>query len=241
MQHLSLEDLARLIGEAPEPAEAEHLAECETCRAELDALRVNTAALAELPDLLPPPPDAWPRLKARLRAEGLIVPEAEGVASVRRTPRDGSLADDRSRDSRSAGLRVAAAAVLFLLGTLSGFGLSGLSAGAGADSAATTSPAVADATSEADPYALEVEALARGLESAEAAYLEALTRYAEFAANETEFDPWARLAALEEIVVMTREALTQAPADPIINGYHLTALAQREATIRRLAADRGWY
>ena len=34
-------------------------------------------------------------------------------------------------------------------------------------------------------------------------------------------------------MLTTRAALGQSPADPVINGYHLTALAQRNATIKQ--------
>ena len=44
----------------------------------------------------------------------------------------------------------------------------------------------------------------------------------------------SRLAALEGIVLTTRAALNEAPADPVINGYHLTALEQRDALLREL-------
>ena len=73
---------------------------------------------------------------------------------------------------------------------------------------------------------------------AESAYLDALSRYAQLAGSgDDNVDPLARLAALEGIVLTTREALSRAPADPIINGYHMTALAQREATVRQIAAS----
>jgi hypothetical protein len=66
-------------------------------------------------------------------------------------------------------------------------------------------------------------------------YLAALTRYAtrlERGAG----DPIARLAALQSIVMTTQAALNQSPTDPVINGYHLTALAQRDATLKQVAA-----
>lgn len=75
------------------------------------------------------------------------------------------------------------------------------------------------------------------LRDAESAYLDALNRYALLAGTDAEIDPVARLAALEGIVLTTREALGRAPADPIINGYHMTALAQREATLRQIATS----
>jgi hypothetical protein len=35
-------------------------------------------------------------------------------------------------------------------------------------------------------------------------------------------------------VITTRAALGQAPTDPVINGYHLTALAQRDAMLKQI-------
>jgi hypothetical protein len=44
----------------------------------------------------------------------------------------------------------------------------------------------------------------------------------------------SRLAALDRMITTTREAMHQAPHDPVINGYYLTTLGQREATLRQL-------
>ena len=49
-------------------------------------------------------------------------------------------------------------------------------------------------------------------------------------------DPLNQLAALEGIVLTTRAALEEAPADPVINGYHLSALGQRDAILRQIDA-----
>lgn len=73
------------------------------------------------------------------------------------------------------------------------------------------------------------------LRSTEALYLEALTRYAELASQAESGDPVARLAALQSIIMTTQAALNETPTDPVINGYHLTALAQRDATLRQVA------
>jgi hypothetical protein len=74
-------------------------------------------------------------------------------------------------------------------------------------------------------------------------YLEALTRYAELASQAESGDPVARLAALQSIILTTQAALNETPTDPVINGYHLTALAQRDATLRQVALASGeqWY
>lgn len=81
------------------------------------------------------------------------------------------------------------------------------------------------------------------LRETEAMYLTALTRYAEFATRSDVGDPVARLAALQSIVMTTQAALSQAPADPVINGVHLATLAQRDATLAQVAAATGerWY
>jgi hypothetical protein len=91
------------------------------------------------------------------------------------------------------------------------------------------------------PRTLEEAALF--LRQTEELYLNALTRYAELATQAEAGDPVSRLAALQSIVMTTQAALSQAPADPVINGYHLTALAQRDATLRQVAAASGdrWY
>jgi hypothetical protein len=78
---------------------------------------------------------------------------------------------------------------------------------------------------------------------AEQVYLAALTRFAEIAGGTEAADPIARLAALQSIVLTTGAALGQAPADPVINGYHLTAIAQRDATLKKLQTTSGqnWF
>jgi hypothetical protein len=50
-------------------------------------------------------------------------------------------------------------------------------------------------------------------------------------------DPVARQAALESILLTTNAALREAPADPVINGYHLTALAERDAVLKAIAVQ----
>ncbi|HEY0995211.1 MAG TPA: hypothetical protein VGD77_04430, partial [Gemmatimonadaceae bacterium] len=43
-----------------------------------------------------------------------------------------------------------------------------------------------------------------------------------------------RLAALDRVGRAMREAMREAPYDPVINGYYLTTIGQREATMRQL-------
>jgi hypothetical protein len=44
----------------------------------------------------------------------------------------------------------------------------------------------------------------------------------------------ARLAALDRVSRTMREALNDAPYDPVINDFYLNSFGQREATLRQL-------
>jgi hypothetical protein len=244
MTHLTLETLARLIDEAPDPTENGHLDICESCRTELEALRADAAALHALPD--PEPPiAAWLALEQRLGREGLI----------------------RKRNWTRTLMQMAAVLAMFVLGSVVGgtfvsrrsaqvaTGTQPAAPAASAQMAGqplindtprsaavmTSAPITAAAPATVRPAATAEEAVAR-LRDAETAYLAALNRFSDFNGRTESTDPLARLAALESIVATTRAALGQAPADPVINGYHLTAVAQRDATLRQLAATgQTWY
>lgn len=244
MSHLNLETLARLVDDSPDPTEAGHLDICAQCRDELEALRADAAALRQLPD--PEPPiAAWVALEQRLQREGLV----------------------RRRVWVSNVLRMAAAIAIFIFGSVAGAlvmrqrttELANLGS-ADRNSIQTAAPqqivpetvhagsvvaTAAPLASTLAPVTTAAEADAR-LREAERAYLAALTSYQDFhPRTQAPADPVARLAALESIVATTRAALGQAPADPIINGYHLTAVAQRDATLRQIAASKQqtqtWY
>jgi hypothetical protein len=273
MSHLTLEDLARLVDEAPGAHEAAHLGTCEECRLQLDALRDDVQALSMLPDMAPPA-DSWAAIERRLTDEGLIT----------------------RRSSRSAPwprlAQLAAALVLFIAGSLAGrisagpggpMVADGPSAGsAPAPTAVDTGAAPQHRTAPAPVYVAAEPAVQQHeaaqpaprsappanpnvtlassgfdlsgqprtmdeaivqLRQAEDLYLAALTRYAELATQAETGDPVSRLAALQSIVMTTQAALNQTPTDPVINGYHLTALSHRDAALRQVAAATGdrWY
>lgn len=219
MQHLMIETIARLIDEAPNAEQAAHLERCDECRATLDAMRADLAALRNLP-MIEPPPTEWDQIEEKLLEEGLI--------------------HRRAGQSfwSSPAIRVAATIAVFAFGAFSGI------AWTGRDSSATRPGQVARTTSAAAPSLIVAtepgtpEETLQLYRQAEALYLEMLTRVAALEEEEGGSDPVARLAALEGIATITRSALDQAPADPVLNGYHLTALAQREATIRQIAASK---
>jgi hypothetical protein len=129
-----------------------------------------------------------------------------------------------NRARRLSALRIAASLALFAAGGLAGF----LGRGAVEPSASLTL--------DRSPPTSVAEATER-LQAAEAAYTAALADYSVTAGTPPAGDPLNRLAALEGIVLTTRAALNDAPADPVINGYHLTALEQRDAIMRQLESS----
>ena len=227
MEHLSLEALARLVDETPFRSEKRHLAHCPDCSRELELLREQTEALGSLPDLLPAPGD-WPALEARLEGEGLL-----GGS----TPAETVL---RLIDRRRVWMQAAAAVVLFLAGGLSGVALApggwGPEAGRGEVAVEEASPATLAAAEASTP-----EEAAEVLRFAEQQYRDAMLRYRALTRPEadTSMDP-RRLAVIDAMVAMGQAAVHEAPDDPFLNGFLVSAVAEREAALNALfaAADR---
>jgi hypothetical protein len=221
MGHLTIENLARLVSEAPTPEEEHHLEGCSACRAELKALQEQTEAIGSLPDLRPPPGD-WEALEARLASEGLI--------------RTSGLAFPAKRWWSSGWMQAAAAVVLFLGGTMLG---SGAFASRGDDRLAQDAPPpgleLIPVGAQAQPVSNLADA-ATAVNLAEQQYMLALLQYRQImdAQGGPNYvaDPTTRLAAIEAIVAAGRAAIQQAPADPYVNGVLVSALAEREAFIR---------
>ncbi len=227
MPHLNPEDIARLVEEAPSPAEAGHLDRCAECTEALADLRRQTAALAALPPL-DPPPGEWSRIEALLRAEGLVRGSTHG--------RFGFVATAARGWSAAAAVLVA-----FLVGGAGGFALRGAAA-----PPANGLPRVFATPPASSSTPVTVEDAEGQVRIAEAQYLDALERYNQLLGPQqaSGVDPWAaRLAALESIVASTRTALHEAPYDPVINGYYINASAQRDAMIRQISTDEvePWY
>ena len=276
MQHLDLEQLARLVDEAPEPHEAEHLRGCLVCRRELAEMREQTQALAEMGEM-EPPAGAWAALEARLVEEKLVraqAPASTRVLGLYRPP-----------------VRIAAAIALFLLGGAAGATLwrggadervavdtappadaarrsapvRGLvdpellfehvsdpapaeAAGRGngarlamnGEAAAESRPAAAVPPQRTAPRRAtraEANRAAMELVQAQADYVEALQRVAAIADPASGNAPETRLAALDQLVQLTARALERVPGDPVINGYHLAAVAERDALRREMDRD----
>lgn len=227
MSHLSAERLAALHDEPPAPDEVAHLAACADCARERGAY----AALATLASAesarIDVPLTSWESLAPALHAEGIVA--GGGIAA--------GTAHRRFRAS-VRWLQVAAGLLLVaggaMLGRLSAGGtvVPGLApADSSAASAATTAAASSGAHFESVAEAQQVR------DSAAALFQQAITylsRQDSVGGAATPAAMRTRLAALDHVSETMREALRLAPGDPVINGYYLTTLGQREATIRQL-------
>lgn len=216
MEHLTLEDLARLVDEPPTEAERTHLDGCADCRRELMALRDQSAALGALPELMPPKGD-WHVLEAQLRSEGLVRdPGVFRRSGLAQTPQ---------------WMKAAAAAVLFLSG-----------AGAGASVTSLTTEPVAGSDYAS---AMTVQDAAIALNAAQENYVNAVSHYQTLRAIEGAApvgDPVSRLAALETLVQASQAAVIRNPEDPFLNGFLTSALGQRDAMARMVnVSNDNWF
>lgn len=231
MGHLTVESLARIVSEAPYPEEREHLDSCPACQAELDALREQTESLGSLPDLRPPAGD-WEALEGRLISEGLV--------------RSSGISHARGRPWTIRWLQAAAALVLFMGGAALG---SGITAGGDGEDSGDLAGAVSAPGRELVPVGsgvappVDLTEAASAVRLAERQYIDALVQYRQMLDAQEEptllGDPTSRFAAVEAIVAAGRAALEQAPADPFVNGVLVSAMAEREALLRKTSLSPG--
>ena len=224
MEHLNTETLARLVDLAPQPEEVAHIAECEACSAELEALRGQTDALRSLPEIRPPQGD-WRGLEARLRSEGLVDdPGLFRKMGLARTP---------------GWMRAAAAIMLFLSGTGTGALLTsqGTPEPLGDLAMLSNGASFANTTSVADA--------ASAVRVAEENYIAAITRYQRLLTSESGIeagvDPMSRYAALQHLAAVSQAAVRQAPGDQFLNGLLVSVLGEREATAQLVASRANWF
>ena len=246
MLHLSSERLAELADGEPTVAEAEHLAACAICAAERSAHERLLSMAQDERHSIASPLTRWSSLSAQLREEGIISDDYSERATAETTvvpmpqPR-------AHRRAFLAGLRVAAGLVF-----AAGFGALGrMSAGADPAPSGAEMTALAgrilrgsaehvmprgsgDVTS---PFSTVEDALA-ALETSQRNYDRAVAFIA--AHDSTVQSPDAgdmfrtRLAALDEMAETSRQALSVAPTDPVLNQYYLSTLGAREVTLRQL-------
>jgi len=225
MSHLPPERLAALTDEPPTAVELGHLASCELCAHERAAYESLRALSAIEQTRIGTPLTSWDSLAPALRADGTIDTGEWRVAR-------------RERRLQNAWLQAAAAVLLLLGGVAYGrYSARTLVAAGGASTAEVSATSLATGA----PAAFENVDEARAAKAQyELLYQSAAMYLAEH--DTTEYGPTSpaairhRLATLDEVGATVRQALSESPADPVINGYYLTTLGQREATLRQLNA-----
>ena len=242
MFHLSTERLAALGDEEPTAVEAAHLAACADCARERSAYRTLVAMARTERDAIGIPLTRWESI-------------ASAMATEQSTPMPTLVAHDRvalgarrGRTVRFMRMPVRAAAGFLLL---AGGAIAGrLSAGVPVWPIGAVGSQVptqqADANAGAPSAGGErTSATFASVEEARAAQLRSESMYQQAAAylaerdsagapdNSPEMVKW-RLAALDQMISTTRAAMREAPHDPVINGYYLTTVGQREVALREL-------
>ncbi len=216
MSHLPTERLAALVDEGPTAAELAHLTSCPECARERAAYRAVADLAGAEANRLGTPLTTWDALAPALVADRVID--------------DGRGLRFRPRSARRPWLQ-AAAAVLLVSG--------GVAAGRWSAHTAPrpTLPPVA-VTGDSVPTFRTVQDARSAQAQAQSVYQTATAYLAQQdttgRAGESPSAMRTRLAALDRARDAMGEALNEAPYDPVINGYYLTTIGQREATIRRL-------
>jgi hypothetical protein len=222
MSHLPTERLAALADEAPSAPELAHLASCAECAHERAQYQNLLELTASESSRIGTPLTRWEALAPVLVSDGVI----DNGRGLRR----------RSRQVRRPWLQ-AAAAVLFVAG--------GMMAGrytAGASVLPINEEqkvaAVAHADSDSLPKFASVDAARAAQLQSQLLYQSATAFLAQRdTASPSPDSPAAirtRLAALDRTRQVMGDALQDSPYDPVINGYYMTTLGEREATLRQL-------
>ena len=216
MSHLPTERLAALVDESPTAEELSHLASCAECARERAAL----GGLAELASAesarIGTPLTNWESLRPALMADGVID--------------NGRSFQPRARQVRRPWLQAAAAVLLVAGGMMAG------RYSAGGSPLANVSTSTVASTDSAPTFKTIEEAVA-AQNRAQLTYQTATAFLAQHdTANsaETPATIRARLAALDRTGQVLSEARNESPYDPVINGYYLTTMGQREAALRQL-------
>lgn len=234
--HISGQRLAALADEQPTTDEQDHLSRCGTCSVELEAHRSLFAMAGSERGLMGIPLTRWDALAERLRAEGLMAKAPESVTAEWAAP------IGTRRLTPRAMMRVAAAIMLVAGGMLIGRASTGAPlVPGGLTGNETHQTAVRPfAPNQVPTTFATVEEAQQWKTLYAAAYQNAVSF---LAANDSVSRPTetpavmrARLSALDRVSRTMREALNDAPYDPVINDFYLNSFGQREATLRQLNA-----
>jgi hypothetical protein len=221
MSHLSPERLAALVDEPPTAGELAHLAGCAECARERAAYR-NLVELAVTGSAtIAAPLTTWDALRPALAHDGIID--------------DGRHVSVNHRRGRRPWLQVAAALLLTAGGMIGGR----MSVGAAPLPFNEPGAAARTASVNTDSTHFQTVEDARAAQTTAQLLYQNATMF--IAQHDTVTVPAespaamrTRLAALDRTQKVLGEALNEAPYDPVINGYYLTTVGQREATLRQL-------
>lgn len=224
LQHLEPERLAALGDGEPTTDEAAHLAVCDACARERAAYRELVAlAASERRTVLVEPLTTWGALAGQLTEEGLL---RQGAAPA-------------PRGHRRPWLQAAAAVLLTLGGAAVGRATATRPAGIGAEAPGRGANALAgERLADSAGGVVSVEDALALMQRAEsdyrlaAAYLAAHDTAASERGGVDRFR--TRLAALDRVSDAALAAVNEAPADPIINQYLISARTARAVTLQQL-------
>ena len=242
MSHLSTERLAALGDEEPTAAESAHLAACADCARERAAYRTLVAMARTQRDAIGIPLTRWESIAGALSND----PIASAPALVAERGTTLGARRGRSVSFMRTPMRAAAGFLLLAGGAIAGrvSARYPLPVGISASTAATSRPS--DGTAGVTPVARERDSMTfASVEDARATQLRSEAIYQQAAAFLAEHDSGgasdynpemvkSRLAALDQMISTTRAAMREAPHDPVINGYYLTTVGQREVALRQL-------
>ena len=219
MLHLSPERLAALAEDPPTAAELAHLTGCAECTRERAAYRALGKLAGGDARQIGAPLTTWESLRPALLADG-VIDSGSGRVSSRRT--------------RPGWFQAAAAVVLLTGGLVVGRASAKVSF-------AGTSASLPAGTSQTDstPRFRTIDEARIAQTQSQVVYQNATAYLAQHdttssRATESPAAMRTRLAALDRTQQVLNQALTEAPYDPIINGYYLSTVGQREATLRMI-------
>jgi hypothetical protein len=228
MLHLTTDRLAELGDTQPTAPEAEHLAACAVCAAEHEAFTALVGMAHADRGALGLPLTRWESIAGELALDGPAATPLQLERSPIHAPR-----------TVRWPLQVAAGLLLCAGGAMMGRASAGANVLPTSSSASPSALATAAASrilGDSGSFASVDEARA-AQERSELMYEQAAAFLAQHDTSGGAGSPVAyrsRLAALDRVISTTREALREAPHDPVINDYYLTTIGQREATLRQL-------
>ena len=223
MPHLERERLAAFDHDPFSDEERAHLRACAACRRELEAMNqlVARAAVVTSASVSSAPVGTLPSLTSF----DAIMEAMRADASMHAHPRE-------VRVSWGARARRVAAALVLVTG---GAVLGRVTGGSGVTDA--TRAGLGAAMARLDEAPMSIASATALLDRAQQDYQRAaLWLAANDSVSQSSEVYRARLAALDDMMAASRAALREAPQDPLLNHYFLSAWAAREATLQQLGA-----